>query len=250
MKDWGIPSDFKIDPGSIIPLHMQVENLLRELIQQSEYLEGKFLPKEVELSKFLGVSRNTVRQATNKLVLENRLVRRRGVGTKVVKQSVTTKLDNWVSFSQEMYEKGVSFENHKISTEWVLAGTEVGEKLEVADTRKVLKLSRLRGVGKGPVVYFISYFHPRIGLTGEEDFSRHLYEILETEYATVATVSKEEIRAIVADKDIAKQLKIKKGDPVLFRKRVVCDPGGRPVEFNLGFYRADSFTYSIEITRS
>ena len=88
-----------------------------------------------------------------------------------------------------------------------------------------------------------------MGLTGKEDFSRHLYEILEQDHATIPSVSKEKINATSATVDIAKKLNIKKGDPVLFRRRLVCDPGDRPIEYNLGYSRADSFTYEIDIQR-
>ena len=53
-----------------VPLHAQVEQLLRELIAQEEYQKGKTLPSEVELSKRLAISRSTVRQAVKKLVFE------------------------------------------------------------------------------------------------------------------------------------------------------------------------------------
>jgi GntR family transcriptional regulator len=38
-------------------------------------------------------------------------------------------------------------------------------------------------------------------------------------------------------------------DPILVRERFVYDPGDRPVEYNIGFYRADKFTYSIDIKK-
>ena len=68
-----------------------------------------------------------------------------------------------------------------------------------------------------PFVYFISYFNPKIGLTGSEDFSRPLYEILERDYHAIAKVSKEDISARLADKYIANKLEIKVGDPILVR---------------------------------
>jgi GntR family transcriptional regulator len=110
-------------------------------------------------------------------------------------------------------------------------------------------MERVRGRPDEPFVYFISYFHPRIGLTGDEDFKRPLYELLETEYSTVATLSKEEISAHAADDEIAEKLRIKNGDPVLFRKRFVYDQGERPLEYNLGYYKADSFVYTVESRR-
>ena len=56
-----------IDHKSKLPLHVQVEEYLRKLIESAKAKSGGFLPKEVELSNRLGVSRNTIRQATNKL---------------------------------------------------------------------------------------------------------------------------------------------------------------------------------------
>jgi GntR family transcriptional regulator len=56
---------------------------LRKLIESEEYKNGKFLPNEVDLSERLNISRNTLRQAINKLVFEGLLIRKKGVGTKV-----------------------------------------------------------------------------------------------------------------------------------------------------------------------
>lgn len=241
--------EFKVDHQSPIPLHVQVENLLRNLIERPAYQNGKLLPKEVELAKRLGISRNTIRQATNKLENEKLLMRKKGVGTRAIKRTVSTRLNNWFSFSDEMHSKGMEFVNYDIRVDWAKADEDVAAMLQVDVGKKILRMARLRGLGKGPFVYFISFFHPRVGLTGKEDFSRHLYEILEQDYATIPSVSKERINAMAATADIARKLNIKKGDPVLFRKRLVCDPGDRPIEYNLGYYRADSFTYEIDIQR-
>jgi GntR family transcriptional regulator len=243
------PVAFEIDHDSPVPLHVQVEALIRKLIESPQYKNGKLLPKEIEIAKRLGISRNTIRQATNKLEHENLLIRKKGVGTRAVKNPVSTRLNNWLSFSEEMHSKGVEFVNYNIKVTWVEADADVAENLQIGKRKKVLKLERLRGVDKGPFVYFISYFHPRVGLDGTEDFTRHLYEILEQDHATIASVSKERINAIAASADIAKKLNIKKGDPVLHRKRIVCDPGDRPIEYNIGYYRGDSFTYEIDIKR-
>lgn len=241
--------NLSINHNSSIPLHSQVEQILRELIQQPEYRNGKLFPKEVNLAKRLGVSRNTVRHAANKLVMEGYLLRKKGVGTKVINKTVTTQLDSWFSFAHEMHEKGINFKTWEISTKWVLPDEEVVQFFGISKNKKVLKMCRLRGVGHGPVVYFISYFHPRVGLTGKEDFSKSLYDMLDKEYHTVVAISKEEISVKKADKFVAEKLKLRKNTSILLRKRFVYDPGERPVEFNLGFYNPDSFTYSIEIRR-
>ncbi len=241
--------ELAIDHDSPVPLHRQVEELFRDLIKRPEFQNGALLPREVDIAKRLGISRNTVRQATNKLVHEGLLDRKKGVGTTVSKFSYTSRLDNWFSFSREMEDKGLQSQDFSLSVLHVPASKEVAQALQIEEGREVVQLERLRGLEDGPFVFFISYFHPRIGITGNEDFSRRLYEIIETEYATVPSLSREEIKAMNCPAALAKKLKIKKGDAVLYRKRIVCDPGDRPIEYNLGYYRADRFAYSIDIRR-
>lgn len=240
---------YTIDHNSPVPLHAQVEALLRKMIEEPELRNGGFLPNEVDLAKQLGISRNTIRQALNKLVFEGLLIRKKGVGTTVADRSVNSTVTNWLSFTQEMEAKGLKPKTFEIKVNWVLPGQDVMQAFGIQSDRKVMKLERLRGLEDGPFVYFISYFHPRVGLTGEEDYSRLLYEILEQDYSTIAKLSKEEISARAADEIIAEKLGVRPGDPVLVRKRIVFDPGKRPIEFNLGYYKSDSFVYSIESER-
>ncbi len=237
-----------IDHKSPVPLHFQTEELLRKLIKQPQYLKGKHLPNEIELAQKLNISRGTLRQAINKLVYEGLLVRKKGFGTKV-NNIVSSKALSWLSFSQEMTVRGIPIKNFELSISWVKPEEVVANFFEIRGNKKVLKLERLRGRPEGPFVYFVSYFHPRIGLTGEEDFKRPLYEILEKDYQVVANLSKEEISARGADKFLANKLQLESGSPVLFRKRFVFDQADRPIEYNLGFYRADSFVYTIESRR-
>ncbi len=238
-----------IDHKSYIPLHLQAEQLLRNLIADPEYANGKLLPNEVDLAKQLAISRTTLRQALNKLVYEGLLIRKKGIGTKVAGGSVSSKSNNWLSFSQEMRARGIPIKNFELHVSWVSPDDQVANFFGITTDKKVLKLERLRGKPEGPFVYFISYFHPRVQLTGEEDFKRPLYEILEKDHFIIATLSQEEISAKSATKFIAEKLEIEQGSPVLFRKRFVFDQGDRPIEYNLGYYRADSFVFTVESRR-
>ena len=239
----------EIDHQSALPLHAQVEDLLRKLIEKPEYQNGKLLPNEINIAKKLGISRSTVRQATNKLVYERLLIRKKGVGTKVARNNISTKLDKWASFTHEMDEKGVAFKNYSIKVSNVVPDKEILQLFKITAGTKVLKMERVKGLESEPIVYFISYFHPRTGLTTDDDFSKPLYETLENNHHIVASVSKEGISAILADKQLSKLLSVEVGAPILFRKRVVFDAGDRPIEYNLGYYRADRFTYTIDIAR-
>lgn len=240
---------YSIDHKSPIPLHIQTENLLREIIIEPEYQNGKLLPNEVELAKMLAISRTTLRQAINKLVFEGLLVRKKRTGTRVAQNTVSSKSNNWLSFSQEMKLRGIAIKNFELHVTWEYPDQSLANFFEIKTDRKILKMEKVRGKPEGPFVYFISYFHPRIGLTGDEDFKRPLYEMLENDYSTVATLSKEEISAHAAEPLIADKLRIPGGSPVLLRKRFVFDQGERPIEYNLGYYKADSFVYTVESRR-
>jgi len=226
-----------------------VESLLRELIQIPEYQKGKCLPREIDLARQWDVSRNTLRQAINTLVFDGLLERKKRVGTKVVKKNVSVGVKNWLSFSQEMRLKGIEIQNYMLMVCHRALTTELAEMFGVAPEGKCLCLERVRGSVVLPFVYFVSYFNPSLPLTGEENFNRPLYELLEKEYSIVVKHSEEEIAASLAGEHIAGKLEILPTDPILIRKRKVYDSNGVLVEYNIGYYRADSFTYSIEADR-
>jgi GntR family transcriptional regulator len=240
---------FSIDHNSAVPLHVQAEELLRKMIEDPLFRNGKFLPNEVELSQQLKISRTTLRQALNKLVYEGLLIRKKGIGTKVSEKTVSSKSMNWKSFSQEMAARGIPIRNFELHISWGKPNEELIHFFDIKPDVKILKLERLRGRPEGPFVYFVSYFHPDIGLNGEEDFKRPLYEILEQDYHVIATLSKEEISAKAADNFIAGKLEIDTGSPILFRKRFVYDQSEKPIELNLGYYKSDSFIYTVESRR-
>lgn len=235
---------------SPIPLHIQAEELLRKMIADPQFQNGKLLPNEIDLANQLAISRTTLRQALNKLVYEGLLIRKKGVGTKVADALISSKSVNWLSFSQEMKARGIPIKNFELHVSWIYPEETIANFFNIKTDQKILKLERLRGRPEGPFVYFVSYFHPRTGLTGEEDFKRPLYDILEADYNIVSELSKEEISAKAADKFIASKLETEPGSPILFRKRFVYDQAERPIEYNLGYYKADSFVYTVESRRS
>ena len=78
--------------------------------------------------------------------------------------------------------------------------------------------------------------------------SKPLYDILLNNYGIKVKTSKERISAKGASAELAGKLGISEGDPILVRKRFVYDVNNVPIEYNIGYYRADSFSYTIECT--
>lgn len=238
--------ELKIDHQSKLPLHVQVEELLRKLILLPEYQNGSFLPKEVDLANNLGVSRNTIRQATNKLEYEGLLIRKKGVGTKVASQMMSTNLSMWHSFTKEMESRGIKTCNLYLKVETAKADEKLATFFNINEGHPLVKLSKLKGVDGEPIVFFVSYFHPRIVITDQDDLEKPLYQLLKEKFSINVVHSAEHISARKAG-EYGEMLKISKNEPILFRERFVYDPGDRPIEYNVGYYRSDKFVYSIEI---
>ena len=238
----------KLNPNSTVPLHKQAQDLLRELIESDEYKNGKMLPNEVDLAKQLNISRNTLRQAINQLVIEGRLIRKKGVGTKVAHKGITGGVKNWHSFTQEMKMLGIEVKNYELRISFQRPGKEIADFFQIEETQKCVVMERIRGNNTFPFVFFISYFNPKLPISSEENFNQPLYEMLENKYGIYVKTSKEAVSARLAGDSIATKLDIQPDDPILIRKRFVYDDNNVPVEYNIGYYRADSFTYTLEAT--
>ena len=238
-----------LNPNSRVPLHKQAEEMLRKLIENQEYKDGKLLPNEVELAKQLNISRNTLRQAINQLVFDGLLERKKGVGTKVSRKGITGGIQNWHSFSQEMKMLGIEIRNYELLVHFRKPSPEIASFFGSDPEKPCVVMERLRGNTSYPFVQFISYFNPALPVTGDENFSMPLYDMLEENYGIVVKTSREEVSARLAGEQLARKLEISASDPILIRKRFVYDSEGVPVEYNIGYYRADSFTYSLEATR-
>jgi GntR family transcriptional regulator len=242
--------NISIDHDSPVPLHAQVEELLRNLIRAPAYQKGKLLQPEEELARQLGISRSTLRAGINRLVYEGLLVRRRGYGTVVTAPEIrTSRLEAWDSFTREMESKGHTVETFLLSVRRTRIPAEARRGLDLPTGNSVVTVERVKGFDGKPVVHFLSYLHPRLGLTGRENYGRPLYELLAECAHVQPERSHETLTAVSADEAMAEALNVPVGAPLLRRERCVTDQGRRPVEFAINHYRCDLFRYTLDIRR-
>ena len=239
----------KLDHQSSVPLRAQVEQVLRELVLDPEYQKGALLPDEVKLAARLGVSRGTVRSGISKLVFDGILERKAGVGTRVSSRRVESGILAWRSFTEEMAAKGITIKNFSLSYRLVAPSTEAARALQLNPGTAVWRLDRVRGWNGRPVLQSSSWFHPRLGLKGDEDFSGKLYSTLEKETGVQPHHAREEFMAIVADATQAKLLRVPVATPLLLREHTVFDPGNRAFEFSEVRYVSSRFTLTMELRR-
>lgn len=242
-------NNLRVQPDSPVPLHAQVEQLLRDLIRRPEYQRGGLLPDEVSLANRLGISRGTVRAAIGRLVQEGILERRAGVGTRLATRPVESAIGAWRSFSLEMATKGITVQNYLERYEEAELNETAAGALRLQAGASVWRLDRCRGWNDLPVLHSRSWFHPRLGLTGRERFDRPLYAVLEQSVGAVVRNAHEEFKAVSPTPEMAAELKIESSEPLLLRCHTVFDGGGRPIEFAEVYYVSSRFALTIELRR-
>ncbi len=237
----------QLDHAAPLPLRAQVEALLRHLIRENKYQQGALLPDEVKLARQLGVSRGTVRAGISKLVFEGLLDRKAGVGTRVSSQHVESGIGAWRSFTREMASKGIRVQNYLFDYRLVAASPEAAQALQIAPAQ-VWRLDRIRGWDGKPVLATSSWFHPRLGLNGAEDFTRPLYQTLEAATGARPRRAREEFLAVRADARRAGMLQVTRHAPLLLRRHTVFDAGNRPIEYAEVHYVSSRFTVTLDLS--
>lgn len=240
----------RIDRRNVLPLHAQIDALLRDLIQLPKYAEGALLPDEVTLSRQLGVSRSTLRAGMQKLIYEGLVERKQGHGTRVAKPPLQSGVAEWHSLTGEMRSYGIEVHNYAMSLDLVNPSEEVRNALQLKNDRPVWELRRLRGWSGERVVLTHAWMHPRLGIKGNEDFTQPLYEVITQVSGIVAVRSKEDITACLADDELSEALKIEIGSALLLRKRITLDSHDEPVEVNVNWYRSDIHSLKMDLRRS
>jgi GntR family transcriptional regulator len=233
---------WKLDRASGVPLHVQIERLLHDLICRPPYSTGALLPPELTMASRLGVSRGTVRESILNLVHRGFLERRKGLGTRVVQ----TGLVSWASLTGEMRRKGIEVQSFVLEVSEKIAEGKIAEALQVPAGTPVKYLDQVRGWDDRPVLQSRSWFHPRLKLSGKEDFRRPLYELLRAETGFLADHAREEFLGVTANGPTARRLKVKKGTPLLLRRRTSFDSQGLPIEYAEILY--DTADVSVTLT--
>lgn len=238
-----------LNPRSRLPLHVQVQEILRRLLVQKKWTKGSMLPDEVSLSIHWGISRNTVRAAFAPLVNEGLLERKSGVGTRIRHDRHASGIGAWQSFTREMEKRGVSVETYLTRWRQVSADAQIAKFLRLNKGRKVLCLERVRGWDGIPAVYFQSYFHPRLGLTSQPRLDRPLYEWISEVSGVRASRSSDEFVAVAAELEFSNVLKVPLGTPLMQRTRVVFDAKNVAMEYAVVHYRSDRFVLNLTLER-
>lgn len=239
----------RLDKDSHLPIYIQIKNIILAEIRSGSIKPEEQIPSEADLAKLNGVSRLTARSAVTQLVDEGHLVRIRGQGTFVSRPRVESSASSSNDFLTDMTRKGYAVKTELLSAREMPAAASIQDALLLSPGESLFCLRRRRWVNNEAIVVLESYIPTGIcaGLLDKDFEKRSLYEILKTDYALVLTEARERLEALVADEQLADELRVQRGAALLFSTRKAMLASGRPVEFTKCWYRGDRYAFDVHI---
>jgi GntR family transcriptional regulator len=236
----------------LLPIYYQIKQTLKGWIVNGEFMPGGKIPSENELADRFSVTRLTVRQAISQLVQEGFLNTRRGEGTFVTSNE---KLINSFSLEFSGFMDDLFYQVSKIKIQSVRfskieAPKLIREKLDLDDEEKtVVQIKRVRLLRDKVFSYTINYLPTDIGMRIIETdlLKKPLLQILEQDLNIEFTEASQIIEASFADQEVAEQLGISPGSPVLYLERVMYTKGKKAVEFVQSSHPGDRYKYVIRL---
>jgi GntR family transcriptional regulator len=239
-----------INKNSPIPLYHQLEEHIKELIEEGKLKTGDSVPPEREFAEKYKISRMTVRQAFTKLVNEGYLHRLQGKGTFVSERKIEQALQGLTSFTEDMKARGMEPGSQLIHFEIIPATTQIAAQLAISEYGPVYEIKRI-GLADGvPMAIETNYISANLiqGLT-EKIVNQSLYAYIESQLNLNIDRASQIIESSIASQTEAKLLNISKGAPVMLIQRNTFLQNGTPVELVKSVYRADRYKFMIQLNR-
>lgn len=240
----------KVDKTSSVSIHIQLQSIIKDMIESGELKEGDVLLPEREICKEQEISRMTVNKAINALVSEGILYRKQGKGTFVAQKKKKYQFNNVKGFTEVMKSRGIDIKTDIIKFEILNPEDIIMEKLGIIDKREnVYKIKRIRYVENEPFGYEIAYIPEKVcgGMTKGMLDDNSLYKILENEYGYKVARVEQIIDPIQVDTKVSEKLQCEKGRLALSIQRTSYTEDEKIIEYTVTIIRSDKYQYEINI---
>lgn len=235
-----------IDRRSPVPLYFQVASELQRLIETDALPTGSKLTNEIEMADRLGVSRPTMRRSIQYLVDRGLLVRKRGVGTQVVRAQVNRSLE-LTSLHDDLERAGRRPGTRVLSVEQVPADDVVAAALGVKVGALVWHVQRLRLADDEPIALMSNFLPVSSVEVSVPLLERHgLYELIRAAGVHIR-IADQTIGATTATTAQARLLHERRGAALITMSRTAYDDVGKPIEHGTHVYRASRYSFSLTL---
>ena len=237
-----------------IPKYVQIYNYLDGLIKRGRIKVGDRLPTEEKIASDFKVNRMTVRQAIDEFVVKKMVVRERGRGSFLIRNSPREYLwnfNNITSFTDSMLEAGIKSSSENILIEVAEADERVGSLLSLDEgDNRVIHTLRAK-YAEGEVVCYERSFLPYNDFREilDMDIEGSLYHILVDKFNIKLDHSTHTLSSSITGDEERGLFRIDKDVSCLMVESVTYDPGNIPVEVLYTCFRGDKFKFRIESGR-
>jgi DNA-binding GntR family transcriptional regulator len=234
----------RANPG---PLYAQIAARLQELIESGRLPVGSRIENEVTLAERLGISRPTMRRALQDLVDRGLLMRKPGVGTRVVVPSVRRPVE-LTSLYDDLFKSRRQPRTEVLSLEVIPASDTIASALRIPPRTAVTSVQRLRYASGEPLALMNNVIPVHvIALSRPELARRGLYELLR-DASALPTAATEVIGARIATAQECDTLAMKRGSAVLTMTRTAWDASDGGIEYGSHIYRADRYAFEHHVS--
>ncbi|TDE36723.1 GntR family transcriptional regulator [Antarcticimicrobium sediminis] len=217
-----------------VPLYEVVKRQITEAIFEGRWPPGTVLPNEIELAERFGVAVGTLRRALNDLTKEGLLARRRKTGTVVTDRTPQISLRFLLQYFR-LHGLDGGLQRAVARTLKVTAGPATGEEaagLRIAPGEEVLRIDRLRMVEGLPAMLDHYTLSPtRFPVVPREvaEMPTLIYtHLIEAGGLRISAV-REKLAAEAATPEVAAELGLEPGAPILVIEETVYDQLNAPV---------------------
>ncbi len=225
----------RVDGGR--PVYLQAARRLEEILEATA--PGSFLPSEPLLARRLGVSRATLREAMRGFEERGRILRRQGVGTMVTlaPRTLDAGLEVLESLETLASRSGLVVEMQDLHVERRPAG-EDGVALEIPANSPVLEISRVMQSEGRPVAFLVDVVPEGLlpQAVWSDGFTGSVLDVLLRQGSVNLDVSRTEITALSAPPEVARPLRIQRGDVLLRLEARLFSRDGRPIDHSWSFF--------------
>ncbi len=238
-----------VKKNSHVPVYWQIKEDIYSQIISGELKPNERIPSEPKLAKKYNVSRLTARNAVTALVNDGYLFRVQGQGTFVKQPRVEASSGEFTGFMEDMRRRGFTVRSEVISSGSMPVPEELCEPLALEQHEEVYRIRRLRYANEEPIVLQETYLVAD-KCTGIDRFNletESIYQHLREDYQLEIGIARESLEAQIASEENGGLLRIDRGAPILFSKRLTFLSNGLPIEFCYSWYRGDRYVFELEL---
>ncbi|TQS75502.1 GntR family transcriptional regulator [Ornithinibacillus gellani] len=227
-------------------LYLQVIDEIKRGIENHTYKAKEKLPSEYLLSKQLGVSRATLREALRILEEEGTVTRRHGVGTFVnSKPMFSSGIEELSSVTDMIEQAGKQPGSIYLSTEMIDPSKDEMEKFNQIHLQRLTKIERVRTADGEPVVFCVDKVPEGYIPIEKEPVGDSIFHMMEQHLQKRITYAVAYIEPVGYNERIHHVLKCDKNQPLFLLKQMHYTEDDEPVLYSANYFRPDIFRFHV-----